>query len=218
MLGVETPPNQNGQKIKPARSFNISFMSMGFMLQTEGQAVIWRGPMLHGVIQQFLTQIDWGELDYLVIDLPPGTGDVQLSLTQLIPLTAAVMVTTPQQVSLSDARKGAGMFKQLKVPIAGVVENMASYVCSHCHETTPLFPGKGGEELAEEFKVAFLGRVPFDPEVGIGGDTSKPIVHSHPESAVAHAFLDITGKLAQELAKIAYKKSQESGELGQIRL
>lgn len=217
MMGIDETPKQEGQKIHPAISHGVPIMSMAFMISAD-QPVIWRGPMLHGALRQFLSQVVWGELDYLIIDMPPGTGDVQLSLSQLIPLTGAVIVTTPQQISLSDVKKGVAMFQQVKVPILGIVENMAGFICAHCDKETPLFPGKGGEELAKTLNVAFLGRLPFDPRVGIGGDNSEPILLHHPTSAVAQAFSQAAGLLAREVAKVSWEKSHGALKLGQIRL
>src|SRR5262249_42962309 len=151
----------------------------------ENQPVVWRGPMVHGALSQFLTQVDWGELDYLLIDMPPGTGDAQLTITQLAPLAGAVIVTTPQDVSLLDARKGLLMFRNVSVPILGVVENMSGFVCAHCSEVTPIFGKGGGEKIAREMGVPFLGAVPIDPRVVATGDAGTPAVNAHPDSEVA---------------------------------
>lgn len=217
MMGIEKGPKQEGQTMIPARSHGIPIMSMDFML-TKGQAVIWRGPMLHGAVRQFLTQVDWGELDYLVIDLPPGTGDVQLSLCQLVPLSGAVIVTTPQDISLSDVRKGIAMFQQLKVPILGIVENMAGFHCPHCGKDSPLFPGHGGEDLAKELQTNFMGRLPFDPKIAVGGDESKPFMVTAPEGHAGLEMKKIAGTVAREVAKLTWEKTQGSQKLGQIRL
>jgi ATP-binding protein involved in chromosome partitioning len=175
MMGVNSTPMASGDRIQPLDQFGVKLMSMGF-LNPGDKPLIWRGPMLHSVIQQFLRGVDWGELDYLVIDLPPGTGDVQLSLIQTAPITGAIVVTTPSDVSLEDARKAIHMFHQVKVPILGIVENMSFLVCPHCGQRIDVFSHGGGRRTAEEMQVHFLAELPLDPEVRVGGDTGKPIV------------------------------------------
>src|ERR1700737_213690 len=174
MMGVRATPHAIGERIQPIEKNGIRVMSMGF-LNPGDKPLIWRGPMLHSVIQQFLRGVDWGDLDYLVIDLPPGTGDVQLTLIQTAPVTGAVVVTTPSDVSLEDARKAVHMFNQVKVPILGIVENMSYLVCPHCSERVDVFSTGGGERTAREMKVNFLGALPLDPAVRAGGDTGKPV-------------------------------------------
>ena len=174
-------------------------MSMGF-LTSDDTPLIWRGPMLHSVIQQFLHQVDWGELDYLLIDLPPGTGDVQLSLTQTVPLMGAVIVSTPQDVALQDARKAILMFRQVRVEILGIVENMSYFQCPNCNERTPIFSHGGGAATAAKFDVPFLGEVPLSVALREGGDAGKPIVAADPDSPVAQAFAQIAERVAAQVS------------------
>jgi ATP-binding protein involved in chromosome partitioning len=175
MMGINQTPMALGDRIQPLQQYGVKLMSMGF-LSPGDKPLVWRGPMLHSVIQQFLRGVDWGELDYLVIDLPPGTGDVQLSLIQSVPVSGAIVVTTPSDVSLEDARKAIMMFHQVKVPILGIVENMSYLTCPHCAERIDVFSHGGGRRTAHEMQVHFLGELPLDPEVRIGGDTGEPIV------------------------------------------
>jgi len=174
MMGVRETPHAIGERIQPLDKNGVRLMSMGF-LNPGDKPLIWRGPMLHSVIQQFLRGVDWGELDYLLIDLPPGTGDVQLSLIQTAPLTGAVVVTTPSDVSLEDARKAIHMFRQVRVPLLGIVENMSYLECPHCKERIDVFSHGGGKRTAEEMGVPFLGELALDPAVRIGGDSGSPI-------------------------------------------
>src|ERR1700726_1598004 len=170
MMGAQETPRGQGDRIGPIERFGVKLMSMGF-LNPGDKPLVWRGPMLHSVIQQFLRGVDWGELDYLVIDLPPGTGDVQLTLIQTAPITGAIVVTTPSDVSLEDARKAVHMFIQVKVPILGVVENMSFLICPHCQERIDVFSHGGGRRTARDMKVNFLGALPLDPAVRAGGGT-----------------------------------------------
>ncbi len=198
MMGVEKAPEQKDGKIAPAESHGVKLISMGFFVP-EDTAVVWRGPMVHTAIQQLFRDVLWGELDYLLIDLPPGTGDAQLTLTQLVPLSGAVTVTTPQEVALHDVRKGMMMFQKVNVPLLGIVENMSFFVCGHCGERTEIFSHGGGERAAEKLGIPFLGRVPIDPVIRAGGDTGNPIVVAKPESPQAQAFREIAAKLAAAL-------------------
>src|SRR5450432_4087905 len=175
MMGTNQTPSAHGERIQPLENYGVKLMSMGF-LNPGDKPLVWRGPMLHSVIQQFLRGVDWGELDYLVIDLPPGTGDVQLSLVQSAPITGAVIVTTPSDVALEDARKAVRMFEQVRVPILGIVENMSFLLCPHCQERIDVFSHGGGRTTAAEMNVHFLGELPMDPAVRVGGDTGQPIV------------------------------------------
>jgi len=175
MMGINQTPMARGERIQPLEQYGVRLMSMGF-LNPGDKPLVWRGPMLHSVIQQFLRGVDWGELDYLIIDLPPGTGDVALSLIQTAPITGAIVVTTPSDVSLEDARKAIHMFHQVKVPILGIVENMSFLSCPHCNERIDVFSHGGGRRTAGEMQVNFLAELPLDPKVRIGGDSGKPAV------------------------------------------
>lgn len=205
MLGVDKLPPPDGQRLIPAEAYGIKMVSMGLLVKP-GQPLIWRGPMLNSAIRQFLGDVEWGELDYLIIDLPPGTGDAALSLAQALPLSGAVIVTLPQLVSLEDASRGLNMFKQLEVPILGVVENM-SYLDLPDGTRMDIFGSGGGEALAKETNTTFLGKVPIDQNVRIGGDTGKPIVASFPESAVAKSLQEISQKIAARVSVAAMTAS-----------
>ena len=207
MLGVEKLPPPNGQRLIPAQAHGIKMISMGLLVKP-GQPLIWRGPMLNSAIRQFLGDVEWGELDYLIVDLPPGTGDAALSLAQALPLSGAVVVTLPQLVSLEDASRGLNMFKQLEVPILGVVENM-SYLDLPDGTRMDLFGSGGGESLAQATETAFLGKIPIDQNVRIGGDSGKPIVVSLPDSVVAQAFTDISQKIAAKVSVAALSGKNE---------
>jgi len=197
-------PEGRGNRILPIEvgvgaKHPLKVMSMAFFLD-DSQPVVWRGPMLHKALQQFLHDVDWGELDYLVLDLPPGTGDVQISLTQLVPLSGALLVTTPQDVALLDVRKAAVMFAKVNVPILGVIENMGAFECPGCHEVHSIFGEGGGESLAKELGVPFLGRIPLHPSVREGGDAGLPIVASKQPGAAGEALLDCARKLAGQVS------------------
>ena len=201
MLGVEQLPPPNGPRIIPAEAYGLKMVSMGLLVKP-GQPLIWRGPMLNSVIRQFLGDVEWGELDYLIVDLPPGTGDAALSLAQALPLSGAVIITLPQLVSLEDAGRGLNMFKTLEVPILGIIENM-SYLEMPDGSKMDLFGSGGGEKLAQATETDFLGQIPIDQNVRIGGDTGKPIVDSHPDSPVAKAFTGIAQGIAQRMSMAA---------------
>jgi ATP-binding protein involved in chromosome partitioning len=200
MMGATSPPQQQDGKIKPAESHGVKLMSMGYFIPEE-TAVVWRGPMIHTAIQQFFRDVLWGDLDYLLIDLPPGTGDAQLTLSQLVPLCGAVTVTTPQEVALHDVRKGMMMFEKVNVPLLGIIENMSYFICGHCGERTEIFSSGGGEKAAEKLGIPFLGRIAIDPEIRAGGDRGQPIVVAHPESPQAAAFRQIAQRIADALSK-----------------
>ncbi|HTM22040.1 MAG TPA: Mrp/NBP35 family ATP-binding protein, partial [Kofleriaceae bacterium] len=191
MMGdAEQPAGVVGDsRIRPAQHYGIKVISVGFFVDKE-EAVVWRGPMVHRLLQQFLGDVDWGDLDYLVCDLPPGTGDVQLSLSQLIGISGAVMVTTPQEVSIIDVVKGIAMFEKVEIPILGIIENMSGYTCPACGHHDDIFSRGGGKRLAQEIGVPFLGEVGIDARIRYGGDAGVPIVVASPDSTHARAFAD----------------------------
>ena len=200
MLGIRTQLQTDGQKIVPAEQYGIQLVSMGF-LTGDDSPVIWRGPMVHGLVSQFLSDVEWGELDYLVIDMPPGTGDAALTLTQQAPLSGAIIVTTANDLSLIDARKGLVMFEKVRVPVLGIVENMAYFRPPDLPDRKYyLFGEGGGKRTAGEMGVDFLGEVPVDPQIVQGGDAGRPILAQAPDSEAARAFVEISGKVARKLA------------------
>ncbi|HVM32630.1 MAG TPA: iron-sulfur cluster carrier protein ApbC [bacterium] len=204
MLGVENrqpDPDPVSGKMLPFEKHGIKFMSVG-MLQQGETALIWRGPMASKMVQQFLGGVEWGALDYLLIDLPPGTGDIQLTLTQSVPLAGAVLVTTPQDVARVITQKGLSMFQKVHVPILGIVENMSGFVCGHCGEVTPIFKKGGGRKMAEELAVPFLGEVPLEPLIAEDGDLGVPTVAAHPEALSAKAYDAIAKQTASQLSII----------------
>jgi ATP-binding protein involved in chromosome partitioning len=207
MMGIDEQPRAIGERIIPLESYGVKLMSMGFLVKPE-QAVIWRGPMLHSAIRQFLTDVEWGDLDYLVIDLPPGTGDVQISLVQSVPLTGGVVVATPQDVALADVVKGVTMFRQMEVPVLGVVENMSYFLCPHCHERTEIFAHGGAQQMAKQFGVPFLGEIPLDVAIRVGGDSGKPVTAVQPDSPYAKAFCDIAQKVAAQVSVLNANAAQ----------
>ncbi|MEN8185222.1 MAG: Mrp/NBP35 family ATP-binding protein, partial [Myxococcota bacterium] len=203
LTGVHARPEAAGQRIVPNEGFGLKLMSMGFFL-TDDSPVIWRGPMVHGLIGQFLKDVDWGELDYLVIDLPPGTGDAALTLTQQAPLSGAIIVTTANDLSLIDARKGLKMFEKVNVPVLGILENMSYFVPPDLPDRRYYVFGEGGgRRVAEELGVEFLGELPLDPRVVEGGDKGRPILVHAPDSPAAEAFRAIAGVVARRLAVLA---------------
>ena len=208
MMGIKHLPPAREGRIQPAEAYGVKVMSIGFLVKP-GQALIWRGPMLHSAIRQFLSDVDWGELDYMIVDLPPGTGDAPLSLAQSLSLSGGVIVTLPQKVSLDDASRGLQMFQQLQVPVLGVVENM-SYLELPDGSRMDIFGAGGGEALARQTGVPFLGAIPMDPAVREGGDSGTPIVVSNPESPVAQAFIRLAEQLAAQLS-IHARKGASSG-------
>ena len=205
MMGTQQTPHAIGERIQPLENYGVKLMSMGF-LSPGDKPLVWRGPMLHSVMQQFLRGVDWGDLDYLVIDLPPGTGDVQLSLIQTAPVTGAVVVTTPSDVSLEDARKAVRMFEQVKVPILGIIENMSYLMCPHCDERIDVFSTGGGRRMASDMGAHFLGVLPLNPQVRIGGDTGHPVATYGAEDKRAEPFFEIAKGIiakAEEASQIA---------------
>jgi len=201
MMGTTETPRAQGERILPLESYGVRMMSMGF-LNPGDRPLIWRGPMLHSVIQQFLRNVEWGESDYLVVDLPPGTGDVQLTLLQTVPITGAVVVTTPSEVSLEDARKAIEMFRQVKTEVLGVVENMSYFVCPHCGQRVEVFSHGGGERIARQYNVPFLGHVPLDPDIRVGGDTGAPVTARGPEAPQAKAFYDLARTVMERISTL----------------
>jgi ATP-binding protein involved in chromosome partitioning len=199
MMGIDEKPFlDEGNQIVPIERFGVRVMSLGFLMDVD-QPVIWRGPRVMKAVEQFLQDVSWGKLAFLVVDLPPGTGDAQLTLTQKIHLSGAVIVTTPQDVALIDARKGLAMFQKVNVPVLGIVENMSYFVCRKCGHREEIFKHGGGERTAKKLDVPFLGAIPLDPAVAIGGDAGVPIVAAEPESPVTHAFLRIAETVLQRL-------------------
>jgi len=192
------------QKIIPPERYGIKVVSMGF-LATDDSAVIWRGPMLHSVIKQFFQDVRWGELDYLVIDMPPGTGDVALSLSQTVPVAGAIVVTTPQQVSLADTRRAVRMYEKLNIPVLGLIENMSYFVCPSCQHESDIFGRGGGESTADDMEIPFLGRIPIYEPIRRGSDTGQPVVLSEPESVAAQAFLHAAEQTAAQVSIASYK-------------
>ncbi len=203
MMGIKHLPPAREGRLMPAEAYGVKVMSIGFLVKP-GQALIWRGPMLHSAIRQFLSDVEWGELDYMIVDLPPGTGDAPLSLAQSLSLSGGVIVTLPQKVSLDDASRGLQMFQQLQVPVLGIVENM-SYLELPDGSRMDIFGAGGGEALAKQAGVPFLGAIPMDPAVREGGDSGTPIVVSNPDSPVAQAFIRLAEQLAAQLSIQAMK-------------
>jgi len=200
MLGIEGRPqiDESDEKIMPMENHGIKTMSLGLITDPD-TPVIWRGPMVMKALDQFLTDVKWGELDFMIIDLPPGTGDAQLTLTQKVPLNGAIVVTTPQDVALIDARKGLAMFRKVNVPVLGIIENMSFYICRHCGEREEIFGHGGGKRTADMLGVPFLGEVPLDPQVVVGGDTGAPIVVLDPSSPAAAAFRELARQIVQQM-------------------
>jgi ATP-binding protein involved in chromosome partitioning len=216
MLGIQAQLTTDGKRIVPAEQYGIQLVSMAFLTQDDSP-VIWRGPMLHGVIQQFFREVAWNDVDYLIVDLPPGTGDVALSLSQSVPVAGAVIVTTPQAVSLADTRRAIRMYEKLNVPPLGLIENMSHFVCPTCRTESDIFGKGGGETLAKDMNVTFLGRVPIYEPIRIGGDTGIPIVVGEPKSPGAEAFRNAAAQLAAQLAVLALKPQSKAIPLTQVR-
>jgi ATP-binding protein involved in chromosome partitioning len=204
MIGIDADPIVRGQKLIPHEAYSVKVMSLGFLNRGD-KPVVWRGPMLHSAVRQFLYDVEWGNLDYLVVDMPPGTGDAQLSLAQLVPVQGAVIVTTPQEVSMADVRKAINMFDQVHIPILGVVENMSYFVCSNCSERHYIFGAGGGEELVRRFKTSLLGQISLSTSVREGGDIGVPIVVSAPESEQGTAFRRIAENVIEQIGILEKK-------------
>ena len=204
MLGARGKPGMFENRIIPVQAHGVQMMSIGLLVDDK-EPLIWRGPMLHSFIQQMLRDVNWGPLDYLIFDMPPGTGDAQLSLSQVIPLTGAVMVTTPQAVALLDVRKALAMFRKLNVPLLGVVENMSFFACPHCGERTSIFGSTGGARIAEEYDIPLLAQIPLDPDTRIGGDEGAPITVRRPDSAQAAAFRQLAEAVVARMNLVSRK-------------
>ncbi len=207
MLGFERGRRleQDGDKILPAEAYGVQSVSMGF-LTSDDAPVIWRGPMLHGAIQQFFRDVRWNDIDYLIVDMPPGTGDVALSLSQTVPVSGAVVVTTPQTVSVADTRRAVKMYQKLNIPVIGLIENMSHFVCGGCGREADIFGKGGGEALALELAIPFLGRIPLSEPVRTGGDAGTPVVVSAPESAPAQALRAAAERVAQQVSIASYAR------------
>lgn len=213
MLGANEAPTVIGEnRILPAERFGLRVISVG-LLNPGDKPLVWRGPMLHSVIRQFLSQVEWGQLDYLIVDLPPGTGDVAISLIQTVPVTGAIVVTTPSDVALQDARKAIEMFKQVKVDILGLVENMSFFVCPHCHEEIDVFSKGGGEHTARQFSLPFLGRIELDPDIRKGGDSGHPVVLEGEGNAHAKSLFAFARKVIERTQEI---QSADGGSVVEI--
>lgn len=210
MLGLNgEQPIAMGEQIFPLTAHGLKVMSMGLLVPAEAP-IIWRGPMLHQALRQLLRDVMWGNLDVLVIDLPPGTGDIQLTLSQSLPLSGAVMVTTPQAVAFADVIKGTEMFRQLGVNILGLIENMSYYICPHCGQAEAIF-GEGGQQLSQKLKTPLLGQIPLDPAIRQGGDSGQPIVLSAPDSPAAQAFRQAAESLVSTLKALPPRRSDSPG-------
>jgi len=201
MMGVTEKPEIKGEKLIPIEKYGVSLMSIGFMIP-EDTPLIWRGPMVMKAVEQLLTDVEWGELDYLLMDLPPGTGDVQLTLSQKVPLTGAVIVTTPQDVALLDVVRGISMFRKLNVPILGVIENMSFFSCPHCGGRSDIFSHGGGAAASKKLDVPFLGEIPIDLKIREGGDAGKPVPADDLDSASGRVFMDIGEQLAARISAL----------------
>src|SRR6476646_10361230 len=213
MFGLKDAPQVINNKIEPIVSEGVKIISMGFFYEQSQQAGIYRGPIVSGIVKQFLTDVNWGELDYIIIDLPPGTGDAPLTLAQTIPITGILIVTTPQEVAMNVAVKAIGMFNKLNIPIIGVIENMSYLKCPHCNDQIYLFGQGGGKKISEDFNIPFLGEIPLHAHIMEGSDFGKPVVISNPESMQAHIFSKVAKVIAGKVSIIAAEiRSQEDSE------
>ena len=206
MLGVKTQLTTDGEKIVPAEKFGLQLISMGF-LTSDDAPIIWRGPMLHGALQQFFREVRWRDLDYMVVDLPPGTGDVALSLSQTIPVAGSVVVTTPQQVALADSRRAVAMYKKLNIPPLGLIENMSHFVGPECRHEADIFGHGGGEKMADELGIPFLGRIPIYQPIREGSDAGVPLMISEPDSPASRAFMAAAERMAAQISLASYNRS-----------
>jgi len=213
MLGIQRQPFHEGGKILPIEAHGIVAMSLGFLMPDTGTPVIWRGPMVGGAVRQMLADVAWGDLDYLIVDLPPGTGDAQLTLAQVVPLTGVVIVLTSQDVAVNIASKALAMFRRLNVPVLGVVENMSTFVCPHCGETTNIFTRGGGQAAAQALGVPFLGSIPLDPSIVEHGDRGTPTVIAAPGTPQAEAFRAVAAQVAERVNTSATERPNPLGAL-----
>jgi len=207
MLGMKVQLTTDGQKIVPAEKYGLQVISMGF-LTADDAPVIWRGPMLHGALQQFFREAKWVDLDYLVVDLPPGTGDIALSLSQTVPVAGAIVVTTPQQVSLADSRRAVAMYKKLNIPPIGIIENMSHFVCPNCQHEADIFGHGGGERMAAELNVPFLGKIPLYQPIREGSDAGVPLMISEPDSPAARALMAAAERTAAQVSIASYSRAK----------
>ena len=206
MLGLQAELTSDGRQIRPAEKYGLQVMSIGFMTGDD-QAVIWRGPMVHSAIQQFFREVGWRDLDYLIIDMPPGTGDVALSLSQTVPVAGAIVVTTPQRVSLADSRRAVRMYQKLNIPTLGIVENMSYYTCPNCHHESDIFGFGGGEQIATALNVPFLGRLPVYQPISLGSDRGIPILIAEPDATASRAFTQVAERSAAQVAIAAHRSA-----------
>jgi ATP-binding protein involved in chromosome partitioning len=198
MFGIEGRPDFNGKKLIPIEKYGVKLMSLGFLL-TDDSPVIWRGPLVMRALQQLMSDVEWGELDVILFDMPPGTGDAQLTLSQSIALDGAIIVSTPQDVALLDAVKGVQMFQKVNVPILGIIENMSYFICQHCNERTDIFSSDGVSKECDRLNVDFLGGIPLDVEIRIGGDEGIPVVEKNPDNDQSKAFMEISKKISASI-------------------
>jgi ATP-binding protein involved in chromosome partitioning len=204
MMGLqgERPVSVDGKRLQPLVAHGVKVMSIGFLIEEE-QPMVWRGPMVTQALQQLLNDTDWGELDYLVVDMPPGTGDIQLTLSQRVPVSGAVIVTTPQDIALLDARKGLRMFQKVNVPVLGIIENMSTHLCSNCGHEEPIFGSGGGERMAVQYGIALLGQLPLDIRIRQETDEGHPTVVVDPAGRIGQAYLDTARRTAAKLSVVA---------------
>src|SRR5712691_6012711 len=205
MLGIKTQLTTDGQKIVPAEKYGLQVISMGF-LTTDDAPIIWRGPMLHGALQQFFREVRWVDLDYLVVDMPPGTGDIALSLSQTVPVAGAIVVTTPQQVSLADSRRAVAMYKKLNIPTLGIIENMSYFVCTNCAHEADIFGHGGGERMAADLGIPFLGRIPIYQPIREGSDAGVPLMIAEPDSPAGRALVAAAERTAAQVSIASYNR------------
>jgi ATP-binding protein involved in chromosome partitioning len=218
MLGkAERPESTDGTTIMPIERFGLKLMSMGYMVDPN-VAMVWRGPMLASAVTQFVNDVDWGDLDYLIFDLPPGTGDIQLSLAQKVPVTGAVLVTTPQDVALADVYRAKAMFDKVRIPVLGMVENMSWFLCGECGTEHPIFAKGGGEKAATALDLPFFGGIPIESQIRECGDQGEPIVSAFPESDSTKAFHHVTEALVESVKKANKEKAAEEEQKGRLRI